>query len=160
MTTTRVIVAHDAGARAFEQRGTGKALVPLREVEFEDGRRHAGDLEEGGRGFDRAGNGRHAYEAHQDTRQHAVAHFAKVLADDLARDFHLGEFQQLVLVAPPRFLGVLREALDTKLTRALIGTLSKDLPHCSARDLPAHLTAFVTVEPRRPVDRRHRRLAH
>jgi protein required for attachment to host cells len=139
MTTTRVIVAHDAGARAFEHRGPGKALVQLTEVEFEDGRRHARELEEGGGGLDRA------YESHQDARQHAVAHFAKVLAQDLARDFHLGAFQQLVLVAPPRFLGMLREALDAKLKRALIGTLAKDLPRCNVRDLAVHLACFVAV---------------
>lgn len=146
MTTTRVIVAHDAGARAFEHHGPGRgALVPLREVAFEDGRRHAGDLEEGGRGFDRGSSSRHAYEAHEDTRQHAVAHFAKTLAQDLARDFHLGEFQQLVLVAPPRFLGVLRDALDGKLTRAVIGTIAKDLPRCTPRELANHLKPYVTV---------------
>lgn len=139
MTTTRVIVAHDAGARAFEHRGPGKALVQLQEVEFEDGRRHSGELEEGGRGFDRA------YEARQDSRQHAVAHFAKVLAQDLSRDFHLGEFQQLILIAPPRFLGVLRDALDTKLKRALIGSVPKDLPRCTIRDLSPHLAHFVAV---------------
>ena len=145
MTTTRVIVANDAGARAFEHRGPGKPLIQLSEVAFEDGRRHAGELEEGGRGFGRGGQSRHGYEPHQDSRQHAVAHFARVLAQDLARDFHLGAFQQLVLVAPPRFLGLLRDALDGKLTRALIGTVAKDLPRCSARDLSAHLGAFVAV---------------
>jgi protein required for attachment to host cells len=139
MTTTRVIVAHDAGARAFEHRGPGKPLVQLSEVEFEDGRRHSGELEEGGRGFDRA------YEAHQDSRQHAVAHFAKVLVQDLARDFHLGEFQQLVLVAPPRFLGMLRDSLDTKLKRALVGTVAKDLPRADARVVCQHIAAFVAV---------------
>jgi protein required for attachment to host cells len=138
MTTTRVIVAHDAGAKAFEHRGPGK-LVQLNEVEFEDGRRHSGELEEGGRGFDRA------YEARQDSRQHAVAHFAKVLAQDLARDFHLGEFQQLILVAPPRFLGMLRDSLDNKLKRALIGSVAKDLPRCTVRDLPVHLASLVAV---------------
>jgi protein required for attachment to host cells len=145
MTTTRVIVANDAGARAFEHRGPGKPLVQLNAVEFEDGRRHSGELEEGGRGFARGGQSRHGYEPRQDTRQHAVAHFAKVLAQDLARDFHQGAFQQLVLVAPPRFLGVLREALDGKLTRVLIGTVAKDLPRCSARDLCDHLAPFVAV---------------
>jgi protein required for attachment to host cells len=143
--TTRVIVAHDAGARSFEHHGPGKTLVSLRDIAFEDGRRHVGDLEEGGRGFDRSGSSRHAYEAHQDTRQHAVAHFAKVLAQDLARDFHLGEFQQLVLVAPPRFLGVLREALDGKLLRAVIGSVAKDLPRCTPRELAGHLKPFVSV---------------
>jgi protein required for attachment to host cells len=147
MTTTRVLVAHDAGARSFENRGPGKGLVALGEVEFEDGRRHSGELnsDRPGRAFDRAGQGRHAYEAHDDARSHAVAHFARELAHDLAREFHLGAFDQLVLVAPPRFLGVLRDALDAKLLRALIGSVAKDLPRATAAELCAHVSGFVAT---------------
>lgn len=147
MTTTRVLVAHDAGARSFENRGPGKGLIALGEVAFEDGRRHSGELDSDrpGRAFDRAGQGRHAYETHQDARQHAVAHFARELAQDLAREYHLGAFQQLVLVAPPRFLGVLRDALEPKLARAVIGSVPKDLPRASATELGQHIASLVAV---------------
>lgn len=147
MTTTRVLVAHEAGARSFENRGPGKGLVAIGEVEFEDGRRHSGefDSDRPGRAFDRAGQGRHAYEAHQDARSHAVAHFARELAHDLAREFHLGAFDQLVLVAPPRFLGVLRDALDAKLLRAVIGSVAKDLPRATPAELCAHVSGFVAT---------------
>lgn len=144
--TTRVLVAHDAGARQFEHTRPGKGLVQLSEVEFEDGRRHAGELNEdrSGRSSDRAGNG-HGFETHDDTRHHAVGLFAKQLAQDLARDFHLGEFDQLVLVAPPRFLGVLRGALSSKLERAVIGTVCKDLPRADDAELRKHLAGLVAV---------------
>ena len=71
--------------------------------------------------------------------------FAKELAHDLSRDFHLGAFDQLVLIAPPRFLGVLREALDSKLERAVVGTVCKDLPRASGDELCKHIAAFVAV---------------
>jgi protein required for attachment to host cells len=147
MTTTRVLVAHDAGARTFENRGPGKGLIKLGEVEFEDGRRHSGELDSDrpGRAFDRAGQGRHAYESHDDARHHAVGHFARELAHELAHDFHRGAFHQLVLVAPPRFLGVLRDALDHKLVRVLVGTVCKDLPRASAAELCDHVACFVAV---------------
>lgn len=143
MTTTRVLVAHDAGARAFEQRGRIKKLTLLTEIEFEDGRRHSGELDadRSGRSSDRSGQG-HAYESHLDTRLHAVSLFAKQLVTDLSRDFHLGAFQQLVLVAPPRFLGMLRDGLDNKLSRAVIATLAKDLPRANEAELRAHLAAL------------------
>jgi protein required for attachment to host cells len=145
MTTTRVLVAHDAGARSFENRGPGKGLIALGEVAFEDGRRHSGEFDSDRPGRSFGSQGRHAYEPHEDARQHAVAHFARELAQDLARDYHLGAFQQLVLVAPPRFLGVLRDALDAKLTRALIGSVPKDLPRASAAELCAHVSSFVAT---------------
>lgn len=145
MTTTRVLVAHDAGARSFENRGPGKGLIALGEVAFEDGRRHSGEFDSDRAGRSSGGQSRHAYEPHEDPRQHAVAHFARELAQDLARDYHLGAFQQLVLVAPPRFLGVLRDALGPKLTRALIGSVPKDLPRASAAELCAHVSSFVAT---------------
>jgi protein required for attachment to host cells len=144
--TTRVIVAHDSGARTFENRGPGKGLVQVSEVDFEDGRRHAGELDadQGGRSATRAGHG-HAYESHEDSRQHAVGYFAKQLAQDLARELHLGAFDQLVLVAPPRFLGMLRDALDSKLQRALIGTVCKDLPRATGEELCKHVASLIAV---------------
>ena len=145
--TTRVLVAHDAGCRAFEQRGRGKKLTLLSEIDFEDGRRHSGELDADrpGRGFDRKGGQGHAYEPQLDTRQHAVLQFAKELASDLAREYHLGAFDDLVLVAPPRFLGMLRDSLDTKLTRAVIATLAKDLPRADEAELRAQLSAVMRI---------------
>lgn len=144
--TTRVLVAHDAGARTFDHKGPGKGLVQLSEVEFEDGRRHAGELDadRAGRSSDRSGHG-HAFETHDNTRHHAVGLFAKQLAHDLSRDFHLGAFDQLILVAPPRFLGILRDALDAKLQRALLGTVCKDLPRANSDELCKHLASLVAV---------------
>ena len=140
MTITRVLVAHDAGARSFENRGPGKGLVALSEVEFEDGRRHLGELD-----ADRAGHSREhgTYEPVEDAKTHGIAYFAKELARDLGRDYRQGAFSQLVLVAPPRFLGVLRGELDSLVARALVGSVAKALPRASAAELCAHLGAHL-----------------
>ena len=145
--TTRVLVAHDAGARIFEHRGRGKGLVQLSDVPFEDGRRHVGELDSDrqGRAFDRSGQGRHAFEPQQDAKEHAVQRFAKQLVQDLSRQCHNGEFRQLFIVAPPRFLGVLRDSLDGKLEKALIGTLAKDLPRATAEELEAQLSETLVL---------------
>ncbi len=145
MTITRVLVAHDAGARCFENRGPGKGLVQLSATDFEDGRRHVGELEADrpGRASDRGGQGGHAYAAGQDPREHAIEHFARELAKDLGRDYRKGAFTQLVLVAPPRFLGVLRAELDELVTRTLIGTLAKDLPRATLSELCRQLEPYV-----------------
>ncbi len=136
MTTTRVLVAHDAGARIFDQRGPGKGLIELSSILFEDGRRSNIDIN-----ADRAGRG--GYETHDDAHKHAVHHFARTLVDDLTSAHHRGEFQQLILVAPPRFLGFLRESLGTQLKRTIIGTIAKDLPRASLTELCAHLAQYV-----------------
>lgn len=145
MTVTRVLVAHDAGARWFDSRGPGKGLIPRGEVEFEDGRRHQGELEADrpGSSAGRAGGGRHSYAPSRDAKDIACAHFAKELAADLAREFRAGGFARLVLVAPPRFLGVLKSALDPQLERALLATLAKDLPRASTDELIVQLGPHI-----------------
>ena len=136
MTTTRVLVAHDAGARLFDQRGPGKGLIELTSIVFEDGRRSLTEIN-----ADKAGRG--GFEQHDDAHKHAVHHFARTLIDDLTHAHHRGEFQQLILIAPPRFLGFLREALGTKLKRSLIGTLAKDLPRATVTELCSYLAQYV-----------------
>jgi protein required for attachment to host cells len=144
MTVTRVLVAHDAGARWFDARGPGKGLVQRGEVDFEDGRRHHGELDADRPGSaGRAGGGRHSYAPSRDAKDMACAHFAKELAADLAREFRAGDFARLVLVAPPRFLGVLKSALDPQLERALLATLAKDLPRASIDELITQLGPHV-----------------
>ncbi len=145
MAVTCVLVAHDAGARWFDNRGPGKGLVQRGEVEFEDGRRHHGELaaDRPGSSAGRAGGGRHSYAPSRDARDVACAHFATELAADLARDFRAGSFARLVLVAPPRFLGVLKAALDPLLDRALLATLAKDLPRASTDELIVQLGPHI-----------------
>ncbi len=141
MAVTRVVVAHDAGARWFDNRGPGKGLIQRGEVEFEDGRRHQGELDADrpGSSAGRAGGGRHSYAPSRDAKDTACAHFAKELAADLARALRAGDFTRLVLVAPPRFLGVLKGALDPQLERALLATLAKDLPRAPISELIVQL---------------------
>jgi protein required for attachment to host cells len=145
MAVTRVLVAHDAGARWFDNRGPGKGLTPRGEVEFEDGRRHHGELEADrpGSSAGRAGGGRHSYAPSRDARDTACLHFAKQLGADLARDFRIGSFTRLVLIAPPRFLGMLKSALDPQLERVLLATLAKDLPRASVSELIEQLGAHI-----------------
>jgi protein required for attachment to host cells len=145
MTTTRVLVAHDAGARIFENKGPGKGLIQLASFEFEDGRRHNGELnsDKSGRSGDRGGLGGHSFEPQQDARTHAIEHFARELAHDLGHAFRKGAFDKLVLVAPPRFLGILRSCLDPQLERVIRGTVSKDLPRADPRELAKHLAPFM-----------------
>jgi protein required for attachment to host cells len=155
MTTTRVLVAHDSGARMFDQQGPGKGLTELSSIDFEDGRRSLTEInaDRPGTTFNSRGGGRHAYEPHEDARTHAVHHFARTLIEELQLAHHRGEFGQLVFIAPPRFLGYLREAMNGTLSRALIGTIAKDLPRATESELCEHLQPFVPgcKPPQRPI---------
>lgn len=52
--------------------------------------------------------------------------FARQIAARLQKDRAAGAFDVLILVAPPKFLGVLREALDAPTARLVIGSVDRD----------------------------------
>lgn len=144
MTITRVLVAHESGARSFENRGPGKGLSQLAETLFEDGRRHPGEFETDRQGrTSSSGKGTNVYASEHDPRVHATEHFAKMLAQELGSALRAGGFQRLVLIAPPRFLGLLKAQLDPLVARVLLGTVSKDLPRASASELCKHIESLL-----------------
>lgn len=142
-----VLVAHRSGARLFENRGPGKGLDLLKTVEHPAGklRSHDIDSDKHGRSFDRRGGGRHAFTTEQDPTTHVAEQFAKQLADLLDEGRTQQRYAQLVLVAEPRFLGILRAALASTTAALVVATLAKDLGTTDARELPKFLEDVIYV---------------
>lgn len=142
-----ILVAHRSGARLFENRGPGKGLELLQTVEHPAGklRNREIDSDKHGRSFDRRGGGRHAYTAEQEPTTHIAEQFAKQLADMLDDGRTRQRYAQLVLVAEPRFLGILRAALPAATAALVSGTLDKDLASADPRELPKHLENVIYV---------------
>ena len=68
----------------------------------------------GGRSFDSHGQGRHTMTNEKtDPKQHAAIVFAKEIAGRVAVGRQEGSCRDYALVAAPRFLGLLRDALET-----------------------------------------------
>lgn len=74
-----------------------------------------------------------------DPQEVETRRFAQMLAERLHRARAAGAFQSLVLVAPPKFLGLLREELDAPTARLVVGSVDKDLTRESLRDTLAAL---------------------
>jgi len=67
----------------------------------------------GGRSFDSHGQGRHTISNEKtDPKQHAAIVFAKEIAGRVAAGRQEGRCRDYALVAAPRFLGLLRDALE------------------------------------------------
>ena len=79
-----------------------------------------------GRRSDGPGAGRSAMEE-TDWHQLAKDRFAADLADMLYMRAHRGRFDQLVIVAPPRTLGELRDKLHSEVRARVVGEIPKDL---------------------------------
>lgn len=149
MATTWILVAHDAGARIFENHGPGKGISLVEQVEHPEGRARDSELESDrpGRSF-RKNSGdprRAAMSRSEGPHERAVATFARDLADKLRQGRVSNAYERLVLVAPPKFLGSLRSALDDPTAACVVGSLDKDLARSDDAVLVAQLGEVIAV---------------
>jgi protein required for attachment to host cells len=73
-----------------------------------------------------------------DQSEHA---FLKNLMERLDAAALAGKFKSLVVVAPPRALGLLRQAYSKHVQQALRGEIDKDLVKMPVHEIEQHLTA-------------------
>ena len=138
--TTWILVADRAHARILDV-GPDGGLRELACFANPEGRAAARDLEADRppRVHESVGGARHAIEPHTSTRDKTATRFARVLRDALGDGHEKQSFERLVLVAPPRFLGVLRGALDKPLLDCVVDEIGHDLTGLALQDLRKHL---------------------
>jgi protein required for attachment to host cells len=136
---TWILSASRASARIFEQKGHELALVET--IKHDAGRQRDRDVDSDrpGRSFDRTTGARHALSTDETPHDHDAHKFALSLAQQLQHAHGEHRFSRLVLVAEPRFLGMLREALDTQTAHAVVASVTKDLEHMPPAELAGHL---------------------
>jgi len=101
-----------------------------------------------GRQSESATIGHHAVGQRHDLHAMEKERFARLIADQI-RD-RIRQFDELLLIAPPRVLQEIREALSSACSAKLIGTLEKDLVKTPDHELWPHLREWVSA-PQRPV---------
>lgn len=140
-TRTWVVIADGARACFLENRGPGSGLVPagLPDLSTESLPTRAIGSERPGRTHDRMGPGRHALAPRVDWHSFEKLQFAQEVARLLDRAAGRRAFDRLVLVAPPKTLGALRNSLDRKTASLITGELAKDLTNHALGELPARL---------------------
>ncbi len=127
MKTRLLLVAESARARLYEMQGD--AVREVDDLVHPEGRLHARDLvsDSPGRAFDSAGQGRHSMEPHTEATRTEAAAFARELAARLEAARTHGKIDAIGLVAPPRFLGLLRDSLDEGTRRLVDVEIDKNL---------------------------------
>lgn len=100
-----------------------------------------------GRAFDSMGSGRHALEPETPLKDQEMQAFSKQVADDLRKAHERNDFDKLVIVASPAFLGCLRKHIDPQLASTISLEINKDLtllPPAKLREqLPYKLTSTI-----------------
>jgi protein required for attachment to host cells len=143
--TIRAVVANAARARLYELTGRGAPLVELKDLIRAESqlKGHEIEADRPGRTFDSAGEGRHAMEPSLDPRKEEAIRFAREIAEQLSDSYKNHDFQRLCIIAPPAFLGLLRQEIGKPLDAAVAGELNKDLTHEPTDRIAAEVWAML-----------------
>jgi len=142
---TWLLIADGSRAKVMVAEGDGAGFRTVEDMARSIDLPKSGELlaDKPGRTFDSVGAGRHAKESPTDPRRHLKREFASTVIGELRRAMLAKRFDRLILVAPPAFLGDLREELPKDLKDKLAGDVASDLTNTPEQDLPAHLSDIL-----------------
>lgn len=147
---TWVVLADRSRAIVRRQRVRGGPFEQVQDMEHPAGR--LADREMGtdrpGRSFDGGRARRHALSGRESTHEHEAAVFAREIASALATAAGARRFDALVIAAEPRFLGVLRDALDHATRQRVRAEIGKRLIDASDAELARHVADAAMHMPR------------
>jgi protein required for attachment to host cells len=146
-----ILVCDASRARIFTDAPRRRGLSLLESFEHPEGREHTRDLvtDANGRkpvgglrginGHAGAAYGRPGAEPDTTPKDVEAQKFARSLAEVLEKAIDAHRYDALVITAPPRFLGLLRETICEKVRRRVTQTLDKDLSLLPPHDLEKRL---------------------
>lgn len=125
-----VIVANELQASVYARDTRREPLKEMFSMHNELGRKKTQEIlsDRDGRSFDSFGNGRHAITNEKSgPRQHAAQVFATQIAQRISQAVHERSCRDYALIAAPKFLGLLRQALTSKCTLQPSQSVAKDV---------------------------------
>lgn len=129
MKMTWILVANQAEAQIYASDQLPGNLLLIEVLANKEGATHPGDLvsDAPGRSFDSTGLGRHAMDPKTGVMEEQRRKFVKEMAGRLQAAHLKGDFSQLVLLAAPAVLGVIRKSLTADLKKKVIKEIPKDV---------------------------------
>jgi protein required for attachment to host cells len=129
MRKTWVVVADRSRARFFLLESLIEPMQEFEGMVHEEGRMSGVDELSDRQGGIAGGHGEgdHTFEAPTDFKQHEAEVFARQIEEKLECGRVNHQYQKLILVAPPFFLGVLRQVLNPHIQELVGHSLDKNL---------------------------------
>jgi protein required for attachment to host cells len=146
-----ILIADEGRARLFASAGRGREVKEVKGFVHPAARQEDGDLVTDRPGRARAGLAGRAVTAlspHSDPKEIEAERFAAELAGSLGRARERKEFEGLMLVAPPHFLGLLRAHLDEQTRQTVLASAHKDLTLVAPCELAPHLSEVFAAAAR------------
>jgi protein required for attachment to host cells len=141
MSNLWVLVAESSRAKLYSAESRNAALEEIEAFVHSGSRLHEGDLVSDQAGSDggSVGQGRHVLDRKTSARDTERTEFAKSLARHIEAARKEKAFDRLVLIAPPSFLGLLREHLSDEVMERVIEQIDKNLVQQPASAVREHL---------------------
>ena len=137
---TWILLADAASARLYASGERPGDWTLLRELQHPESRRRPSELlsDKPGRVKQSTGS-RAAMEPHTPRKKVEAERFAREIAQALDESVVSGACERLVLVAPPAFLGVLRDKLPPRVAARVTDVIEKDYLHLDQPTLKKRL---------------------
>jgi protein required for attachment to host cells len=139
MQTTWIVAADASRARVFEIAGPERELREVDQFTHPEGRASNQELKSDANGSRRTGQGGDSNGQRVTPVEHENELFSKAVARylDKARSQH--RYDKLYLIAPPEFLGLMRENLGKEVRKIIAEEINKDLSWFGTRDIERYL---------------------
>jgi protein required for attachment to host cells len=143
MSRLRIVVADQAEAIFYDSPALEAAPKEVARISDPLAHLHDRDLmsDRPGRSYERVGGARHAIERENDPRYREAVRFARRIARRLDEARRKDEFEQLIVVAGPAFLGLMRQEMSRPTRERVVHEVHKDLVHSPVDALRRHLPA-------------------
>ena len=144
MKSTFILVADNVRARIFTAETPSSPLQEIEALAHTEGRLHDREMTSDLPGKIKGeGSVGHAFEQPTDPKKHEADNFAHRIAQYLEEAHNTNKFEQLLIIAEPSFLGLLRNQLSEQIKKLVSFELDKNITTHNVDDIRKHLPTYL-----------------
>ena len=145
---TLILVANSSEAKLFTTEKIGHDLALYREFKHLESREKISNVvtDKNGHYQSNNGSGQGSYVEQHDPKEVAAERFAHELAIELNAERLSNQFHDLILIAPPKFHGLLNHKCHHDVRNMVSYALQKDYTKIPEKDLNSHLLSLVSIK--------------
>ncbi|GAB6140576.1 host attachment protein [Methylosoma difficile] len=147
MKLTWIVVANNTSARFFTAETPSSDLVEIESISHPEGYLHDREITSSLPGRIKSSDGSgHALEQATDPKYHEADKFAHTVGGILSEALNENKYQQLLIIAEPSFLGLLRQCLSEQVKKHVTFELAKNITTHSLNEIRQHLPHYLPNE--------------
>lgn len=133
--TTWILVANACQAKLYARSNIKNGLSLIKTLSHPESRMKNSELVSDGSGAMQSAAGHGARQPQTEPKQNEAIHFAQQLAHELNQGRNEQQFVKIILMAPPTFLGLINEKLDTQTAKLISTKLDKDYTQVGEKEI-------------------------